>query len=236
VLWLAVNQVNHYKQVGLIDPIALQGLDAMCHKQPLPQAYLDKYRTIFTQTQAATTADDLSADPQPIPQFRLRRIKQGSETTLSVLERWQPWEDENGNETPNGGYEHLCYCLEDKVRTEKIAAQTAIPTGLYPLRYRKEGRIYNHYVPKFGDLNQARGMIEIAELPNFSYVMFHIGNSKADTAGCPLVGSKVDEAYLQATGDYKVLHSTATYRKVYPLLAAALDTKKPIWLDILNDY
>jgi Family of unknown function (DUF5675) len=172
---------------------------------------------------------------QPKPQFRLRRTKKGKETTLSILERWMAEEDENGNETQNGEYEFLCYCLEDKIRTEKIAAKTAIPTGLYPLRYRKEGRIYQNYVPKFGELNQKRGMIEIADLPNYLYVMFHIGNDKEDTAGCPLVGSKVAHAHLQATGDYKVLHSTVTYKKVYPILAAALDTKKPIWLEILND-
>jgi hypothetical protein len=57
VIWLAVNQLAHYTKFGFIDPIALQGLDAMCNKQPLPQAYLDKYRTVFTKKQSPQTPE-----------------------------------------------------------------------------------------------------------------------------------------------------------------------------------
>jgi hypothetical protein len=75
-LWLAVNQVAHYAKFGFIDPIALQGLNAMCNKQPLPQEYLDKYRTVFTKEQAA------KIEPTPI----LELAAEAESTNTEILE------------------------------------------------------------------------------------------------------------------------------------------------------
>lgn len=90
----------------------------------------------------------------------------------------------------------LCDVLEDKDRdltsgmptTEiykrKTYGQTAIPYGRYEVRLT--------YSPKYATRPWAakyKGLIpEIMEVPGFSNVRLHVGNSSADTSGCPLCG------------------------------------------------
>ena len=75
----------------------------------------------------------------------------------------------------NGKREFLCYTLEDAERPVKIKGQTAIPTGKYTVivtmspRFKKELPL-------------------ILNVPNFSGVRFHGGNTEQDTEGCPLLG------------------------------------------------
>ena len=40
--------------------------------------------------------------------------------------------------------------LEDPVRSQKVAGETAIPAGTYPLRWRKVGRWAPRWTPKTG--------------------------------------------------------------------------------------
>lgn len=74
----------------------------------------------------------------------------------------------------NGIYE--CYTLEDAVRDKKIQDVTAIPTGKYKLvidastRFRKD-------------------MPHILNVPNFTGVRIHAGNTSKDTEGCILLGT-----------------------------------------------
>jgi hypothetical protein len=126
-----------------------------------------------------------------------------------------------------GKPELLCYCLEDAIRQTKIAKQTAIPTGVYPVRFRKEGRLHTIYQQKFVF---HKGMLEICELPNFKFVMFHIGNDIGDTEGCPLVGTKPE----LVNGDFRVNNSTSTYIEVYPKIAALLLSNKEVLIEIVN--
>lgn len=147
----------------------------------------------------------------------LVRDKQGKNTTLSSL-----YLVENGETT------FLCYILEDVVRGEKIPKVTAIPTGTFPLRFRTEGGLHNKYKKLFPDFHI--GMIEIFNLVTFLYVMFHIGNTKEDTEGCPLVGEK----YRFVNGDYKVTKSTITYKKVYPKIANLMKMGKLKTITIVN--
>lgn len=71
--------------------------------------------------------------------------------------------------------EFICYTLEDKERLVKIKGQTAIPTGKYTVivtmseRFKKELPL-------------------ILNVPNFSGVRLHGGNTEEDTEGCPLLG------------------------------------------------
>jgi hypothetical protein len=74
----------------------------------------------------------------------------------------------------NGKYE--CYTLEDAVRDKKVQDVTAIPTGTYKLiidastRFRKD-------------------MPHILNVPNFTGVRIHAGNTSKDTEGCILLGT-----------------------------------------------
>lgn len=75
----------------------------------------------------------------------------------------------------NNKREFLCYTLEDAERPVKIKGETAIPTGIYTVivtmspRFKKE-------------------MPLIMNVPNFSGVRLHGGNTEKDTEGCPLLG------------------------------------------------
>ena len=79
----------------------------------------------------------------------------------------------------NGGKDYIYFCdtLEDAVRSigEKIYGETAIPAGEYEF-------IITHS-PKL-KINAPL----LLNVPNFSGVMIHPGNSVLDTMGCILVG------------------------------------------------
>jgi len=71
--------------------------------------------------------------------------------------------------------EHLCVTLEDAVRDVKIHGRTAIPAGRY--------HITMEHSPRFGP-----NTLTVNNVPNFTGVRIHAGNTEADTEGCPLVG------------------------------------------------
>lgn len=86
----------------------------------------------------------------------------------------------------------LCHTLEDPVRVledknndgdfddkgeGKIYGNTAIPPGLY--------RVYLTVSKRFG-----RVLPELKDVPGFSGIRMHSGNSTNDTSGCILVGRR----------------------------------------------
>lgn len=128
---------------------------------------------------------------------KIIRVAQGKQSTLSQL-------------YINGIFQ--CYLLEDKIRSEKIASHTAIPTGIFSLKLNTTGAKNVNYRKAFGKVHQ--GMVEIIGLPDFSYVYIHTGNTIQDTAGCPLCGF----GFQFVDGDYQVIQSVAAYKMVYPKL------------------
>jgi hypothetical protein len=71
--------------------------------------------------------------------------------------------------------EYFCDTLEDAVREKKIKHETAIPKGEY------EVIMYNS--PRFKRL-----LPLLKDVPNFTGILIHRGNTNADTSGCILVG------------------------------------------------
>lgn len=63
----------------------------------------------------------------------------------------------------------------------KVDRETAIPCGTYPMR--------KTWSPRWG-----KKMWEICDIPGFSGVRPHAGNTPSDTEGCPLVGMYADVA------------------------------------------
>jgi len=95
--------------------------------------------------------------------------------------------------------EFLCYTLENPWYKNKRNV-SCIPVGLYDVRLRlpreSATRDYVHLLVK--------------EVPNRSYILFHIGNTAKDTKGCILTG--------MSRQDNMVLHS----KKAHTLLMQVL--------------
>ena len=100
----------------------------------------------------------------------------------------------------DGVYE--CDTLEDTVRQDgvKIAGQTAIPAGKYPVRIT--------YSPRFKKM-----LPMLDNVPNFTGVRIHTGNTAADTEGCILVG------YNRVKG--RVCDSRAAFKRLFAKLETA---------------
>jgi len=123
-----------------------------------------------------------------------------------------------------------CYTLEDEYRDIKIAGETCIPEGTYPIEYRNEGGFFNRYTKKFPTIHKGRGMLEIKQIPNFKWVLFHLGNTDENTAGCVLVGSTQQD--LDVSKDGFIGNSKLAYTNFYPKVADALDRGEKVTLEI----
>ena len=119
----------------------------------------------------------------------------------------------------------FCFILEDGYRAVKVAGETRIDSGRYPVIRRTHGRIYEDYKARF----KHRFAFEIAGVQNFMDILMHIGCFIVDTRGCPLIVSCIG---VGDTGEYYGTNSTVMYKKFYKLLAAAFDRGEEVWVEI----
>ena len=101
--------------------------------------------------------------------------------------------------------ELVCHGLEDEYRENKLPGETRIPGGTYQVGLRKAGGFHSRYSRKF---SFHRGMLHVLDVPNFKYILIHVGNYDRDTDGCLLVGQ----------ADYKAMavwHSKLAYTQLY---------------------
>lgn len=97
---------------------------------------------------------------------------------------------------------YLCDTLEDRVRENgvKVYGETAIPKGTYKLQWT--------YSPRF-----KRALPLLVDVPDFSGVRIHSGNTQHDTLGCILVGENKSKG--------SVSNSRATFARIEPMLKIA---------------
>jgi len=123
----------------------------------------------------------------------------------------------------------ICSGLEDEQRTIKLWGETRIPDGTYVVKLRTVGGHHLRYAKKFPDFHQ--GMLHIIGVPNFKYVLIHIGNTDDDTAGCLLTGSVINFDNL----DYHA-RSTDAYVRFYKEVIKAFDQVEPVSITFRSIY
>ena len=107
-----------------------------------------------------------------------------------------------------------CYTLEDAFHIVKIPGETRIPEGMYEVDLRTYGSHNERYKQKFPGFH--KGMLHIKNVPNYEYILIHIGNDDDDTEGCLLVG---DSSMSNITSDGRIESSTIAYKRIYPIIA-----------------
>ena len=114
----------------------------------------------------------------------------------------------------NGKFQ--CYTLEDADRKldnggVKIPGETAIPAGKYP--------VIVNYSSRF-----KRDMPLLVNVPQFSGIRIHPGNTAEDTEGCVLVGNVRGNGYLS--------DSRSAYNTLFKMLDTAYDKEEDIEISI----
>jgi len=111
--------------------------------------------------------------------------------------------------------EHIADTLEDRVRPEgeKVYGKTAIPEGTYEMVL--------SYSPRFKKI-----LPEILNVPNFTGIRIHCGNSSADSSGCILVGTWDGEK------EDWVSDSKIAFNKLMSLLEEATNNKEKVTITV----
>ena len=126
---------------------------------------------------------------------------------------------------------YFCDTLEphaiDWSREQKVMGKTAIPCGRYEVKLR--------YSNTF-----KREMPFLENVPHFTGIMLHMGNSPEDTRGCILVGNaarptndemdNVTASTDKATVIGWVSDSRKTFKKLYELIEEAVSHNEPVWM------
>lgn len=127
------------------------------------------------------------------------------------------------------GRRFLCYTLEDEFRTQKVKGETRIPHGKYEVTLRTEGGFHNKYKNRFPSMH--KGMLWVRNVPNFEFILIHLGNREKDTAGCLLVGETSQE---NVTEKGFIGKSTSAYKRIYPPIANALESGETVSIEYIN--
>lgn len=107
----------------------------------------------------------------------------------------------------------FCYSLEDKIRFEKVYGKTAIPDG----RYKVVLTVSNRF---------KRLMPLLLDVPNYSGVRIHGGNTAENSHGCPLVAFKTDKVKIWSTAEKKLTSFLKDWKEENP--------EGEIWITVRN--
>lgn len=108
----------------------------------------------------------------------------------------------------------FCFTLEDKVQEPKVPGETAIPAGTYQIEVGWSDRFQ-------------RNMPRLQNVPEFSGILIHWGNSDVDTEGCILVG------HSHEIGRDWIGTSKPVFDRLYDILSKTLED---IEIEIVNNF
>lgn len=126
----------------------------------------------------------------------------------------------------------FCNTIEDKDRGlnhqpgaecsgNKIPKLTCIPYGLYRVTI-------NQVSPKFSskpNYNWCNGKLpRLIDVPHFSGILIHAGNTEKSSAGCIIVGKNTIKGMVTESMD--------TLKKLYKILSDADKSGKELWINI----
>ena len=131
----------------------------------------------------------------------------------------------NGLLFVNGVFE--CYTLEDQYQAVKVMHETCIPEGTYDIKFRTVGGFHEKYKKRYG--NEHYGMLHLQDVPNFTYILIHAGNTDEHTSGCLIVGETQQD--LDISDDGFVGHSGKAYVKLYNKVAKELLLGKSVTIE-----
>lgn len=131
---------------------------------------------------------------------------------LTIVRKWLTGRSTIGELRIDGVFE--CYTLEDTVRPPgvKVPSMTAIPAGKYAV------------IVDFSERFQ-KFMPHILDVPMFTGIRIHCGNTDKDTEGCILLGRK-----RSLDG---IAESRLAFDAFYPKLKEVLNNKETVSLTII---
>ena len=100
-----------------------------------------------------------------------------------------------------------CYTLEDQYQAVKVMHETCIPEGTYNIKFRNTGGFHH-------------GMLHLQNVPGFTYILIHAGNTDEHTSGCLIVGETQQD--LDISDDGFIGHSGKAYSKLYDKVSKKL--------------
>jgi len=120
-----------------------------------------------------------------------------------------------------------CYTLEDQYQEVKVMHETCIPEGTYDVKFRTVGGFHEKYKKRYG--NSHYGMLHLQDVPGFTYILIHAGNTDEHTSGCLIVGETQQD--LDVSEDGFIGSSGKAYVKLYNKIAKQLLIGNPVTIE-----
>lgn len=174
---------------------------------------------IWTKLSAGATGYNTKETAMTDYNLRLLRIQSRSNHTLGAIY------------TEDLKKDFVCFTVEDEYRAVKVVGETRIPAGKYEIKFYAAGtKFHPKYLEKYGAAWH-KGMLMLQNVPGFSTILIHCGNTEKDTEGCLIVGDSVDSKL----GTIDAGTTRPAYERLYPLVRDALLAGRKAWITV-EDY
>ena len=118
------------------------------------------------------------------------------------------------------------YTLEDQYQEVKVMHETCIPEGTYDIKLRTVGGFHEKYKARYSN---HKGMLHLQDVPGFTYILIHAGNTDEHTSGCLIVGETQQD--LDISKDGFIGHSGKAYTKLYDKVVKELSQDNDVTIE-----